>query len=214
MSPKVVPLSPARSTNAALGAGAPHNPFASARVQPGALPFLLPTGQPATHLFREFCELGSRAQVLGPHGSGKSTLLHHLAAEARRSGWRVAWAQQGKASEALPSGRQQRLVVVDGAEQWSARTWRRLESRCARTDSRLLAATHADLGWPTLWHATVTVETAQQVVAHLLRDEATPLPSETHLRTLVEQHNGNLRLALFALYDWFEQRRQSKTPDT
>jgi predicted Ser/Thr protein kinase len=69
--------------------GAANNPFSSIRVQPGAIPFILPHGADVSELWEILREKRRPMQILGPHGSGKSTLVHALAKAASREVARV-----------------------------------------------------------------------------------------------------------------------------
>ena len=103
----------------------------------------------------------------------------------------------------MPVNGERQLIALDGADQLSRGRWRRVRRVCRRCGNGLLVTTHADLGVPTLCRLSVTVETAETVVARLL--EPTPVtPPPGLVRQLLEQHQGNLRLTLFALYDWYE----------
>ncbi len=139
-------------------------------------------------LYARWRTLGYRAQILGPHGSGKSTLLAHLVARARRDGVPVA-------------------ALDDATVRSRSRvTLARLFHR------RLLVTAHHDLGFATLCDTRVTVTSARAVVAYLLREQAFPVPSDAELGALLAASGGNLREALFALYDRFEAARRA-APD-
>ena len=62
------------------------NPFCTSRIRPGALPFQFAPGCSAAALVDRLAELGSRAQIVGPHGSGKSTLIMALIDELASRG--------------------------------------------------------------------------------------------------------------------------------
>ncbi len=183
--------------------GAPSNPFCSERVKPGAIPFFLPEGESLGSLLQTFADSGMQGQILGPHGSGKSTLLHHLAMTADALGWRVCAFR----SPSAPCFADASCLFADEWESLSQ--WRRvlLRAACRRREVGLLVATHRDAGLPTLWRAEITPETTRRVVDHLLTDWQTESPSDALLNDLFQRHQGNLRLILFALYDWYETRR-------
>jgi hypothetical protein len=180
--------------------GAPSNPFCSERVKPGAIPIFLPEGQSLESLLQTFADSGMQGQILGPHGSGKSTLLNHLATAARARGWRVC---------AFRSPSAPRFIDASClfADEWESHPlWRRhfLRIVCRRRGTGLLVAAHRDMGFPLLWRAEITSETTRRVVNHLLTGWQTESPSDALLKDLFQRHQGNLRLILFSLYDWYE----------
>jgi hypothetical protein len=69
----------------------------------------------------------------------------------------------------------------------------------------LLVTTHQDAGLPTLFATSVTVETACNIVAQLLGDSKVTF-TETEVEAALRSREGNLREALFELYDLYERR--------
>jgi hypothetical protein len=180
--------------------GAPRNPFCSERVQPGAIPFFLPEGQSLQSLLQTFADSGMQGQIIGPHGSGKSALLSHLALTARALGWRVCAFR----SPSAPRFADASCLFADEWESHPA--WRRLYLRalCRRRGIGLLVAAHRDMGFPTLWRAGITLEMTRQIADYLLDGWQVERPSDALLNDLYARHQGNLRLILFSLYDWYE----------
>ncbi len=156
--------------------GARHNPFSTCHFHPGVIPWV----GDLEALYHRFLELGGQAQVVGPCGTGKSTLLAHLGRRARRDGVRVQLFDDA-------------TLVAPWRVRWAR--WRH---------PRLLVAAHHDLGLPTLCSRHVPVTTARAVVAHLLTHWEIAPPSDEELCRLLQAHDGNLRHALFELYDQFE----------
>lgn len=186
------------------GGGAAHNPFSSERVRPGTVAMTMPDGVTIASLFAEFLETGARGQLLGAHGTGKSTLLHHLAAHARELGWRVESVAPGQPAKPMATHGRRHLLVVDGADLLPRREWSRLDRRCVRTEAALLITTHADLGLPWTWTTHVTPEALDCLVRRLLSGWHVQPPPTAMLAELLDEHQGNARLVLFALYDWYE----------
>jgi hypothetical protein len=64
---------------------------------------------------------------------------------------------------------------------------------------------HYDLGLKTLCQLHVDVEKARLVIAYLLRESPSCIPSDATLVSLLTEHRGNFREVLFALYDYYER---------
>jgi hypothetical protein len=190
------------------------NPFSAGRVRPGAVPFFFPDALPPAALVRRLCEAGWRGQVIGPHGSGKSTLLAglrpHLEAASREL---LAVVRHG-GERSLPTGFWEALaslgpaglVVVDGYEQLGAWSRWRLWRACRRRGLGLLVTAHADVGLPLIHRTAVTPELALRVVGHLTAGSAR-LVGDAEVVARLAARGGNLREALFELYDLHERRR-------
>ena len=99
-------------------------------------------------------------------------------------------------------------VVVDGFEQlgWLTRRWFR-RATVAR-GAGLLVTAHRPLGLPELWQTSTSAELARQVVACLLAARPGPGLSPEAVADALAAHQGNLREALFALYDVWENARR------
>jgi hypothetical protein len=190
-----------------------HNPFATRFVRPGAVAYLFEGGCSADELVGRLSESGWWGQIVGPHGSGKTALVVALmpaliAARTRvisvvlHDGQRTL----GDSRREITSVGRESLVVVDGYEQLS--TWSKLglKRHCRRRDAGLLVTAHADVGLPTVFSTSLSRETAQHIVARLL-----PVGDETigeaDVARAWQAHDGNLREALFDLYDLYERRR-------
>ncbi len=213
----------------ACGAGAPQNPFGLERHAAGVLPFVFaPEQSPAERLGR-LVELGGQAQVSGAEGTGKTTLLHALSRAARAKGdlllevradrtdpktvLRRLFPVTGTESPFAPPQDDGRaaplaptLICLDEADAWTRWQLGRVRRACRAQRVRLLAATHRDLGLPTLHHCAVDDTLAVQVAATLL---AAAPPSDRLLaperaREALRARSGNLREALLLLYDWHE----------
>jgi len=75
-----------------------------------------------------------------------------------------------------------------------------------RAGGGLVLTTHSDLGLPTLIHTSVTIGTAHMIVCRLLEGWQVEPPSESVVAGILKRHDGNMRLMLFELYDWFEEQ--------
>jgi hypothetical protein len=186
------------------------------------VPFYFPPGQSVGALVERLRAMGWRGQIIGGHGTGKSTLLAALLPELRRAGRepiRVilhngrrtvppeAWSALRQAERAAASV----LVVVDSYEQLTLPHRLLLRWRCWARGHGLLVTAHRAAGLPDLYCTEVTRELARQVLDHLLVGPRR-LVSEAELGERLRAHGGNLREALFDLYDLHEARTRSR-PD-
>lgn len=206
------------------------NPFATRRTRPGALPYIFAHGQTAAMLADRLARQGWRGQIVGPHGAGKSTLLCSVQQELSRqeiplqcvtlrdggegtnSIWKSLAADRASAADRAVSTFDFRLppsvVLLDGGEQLGWLAWRRLLWHCRRHRLGLVVTTHRDLGLPTLIAIQPTPAIARQVVAALLAD-LSPRVAAAEVDTAFHWHGGNIREALFSLYDLHESRTRA-----
>jgi len=188
------------------------NPFSSARVRPGAVPFEWPAGETLERLWARFLTAGERGQIVGPHGSGKSTLLRALIPMVERQG-RATVLFGAAPGQTLPLHPSQlvfpnrAVVLVDSYEQLGACSRRRLRQACRRQLAGLIVTCHADAGLPTVWRTKPSPELLARLVERLL-DGFPPLIAAADIAAAYEQHDGNLRESLFRLYDLYESRRR------
>lgn len=199
------PNSPAR--------GPAPNPFSTRFVRPGAIPYLFPEGTSADSLARRLAELGWQGEIVGPHGSGKSTLLASLVGALERQGRKLALIVLREGDRRLPKEvwRQIRektldLLIVDGFEQLSWFTRRRLKAACQRNRLGLLTTSHLSTGLPTLFETHTSPEITRQIVGELLAGQALDIADEEIDRCYFRS-GGNVRETLFALYDLAERRQ-------
>lgn len=187
------------------------NPFATRYVRPGAIPYRWPAGGLAAMLDRlKACNW--RGEIVGPHGSGKSTLLAALVPVLEAAGRHVLLFTLGEGARRLPHGNEQlaaagpgTLVIVDGYEQLSG--WARwmLRTACRRRRSGLLVTTHRSSGLPRVTETRVDPAVAVEIVRELIGGSGSVEPGE--VLPALEASHGNLREALFQLYDLYEARR-------
>lgn len=192
-----------------------ENPFCTRRVRPGAIGFVFPPDQNAETLADRLQRNDWWGEIIGPHGSGKSTLLATLIPVIRRAGPKTILVALHDRQRRLPInlGRDARLeppaiVVVDGYEQLSRWSRWKLKRFCRRRGVGLLASAHHSVGLPMLHQTAATPDLASQVVDGLLDGRQPPFtPDEVSL--CLSRRGGDLREALFDLYDLYEQRRPS-----
>lgn len=189
----------------------PRNPFVTRHTSPGRLAPRDHRGErlDLTSLVVRLRAAGSAA-IVGPHGAGKTNLLTALAALLAESGHLAGLVRPRSAADgprvlglvrAAPRGG---ILCIDS---WEAlgRAWP-VAIRCfARTrDVGLLVTTHRPSGLATL----VRCRTSPELLARLVAD----LPPHGGLieRGDVDQafqeHHGDVREALYDLYDRFERR--------
>jgi energy-coupling factor transporter ATP-binding protein EcfA2 len=185
----------------------PANPFATRFIRPGALPFLFPKGASAATLIERLREHGGWGQIIGPHGSGKSTLLATLVPALKNKGLDVRLVQlhEGERQvprEALSAVSPGTQLVIDGYEQLSWWSRRRLKAFCRRQKIGLLVTAHEDVGLPPLYQVEPSAAVAQLVVEQLLNGQPAQV-SPAQVEAAFQKAEGNIREMLFLLYDTY-----------
>ena len=186
------------------------NPFSTRFIRPGALEFLFPPGLSAQKLVEILREQAWQGQVIGPHGSGKSTLLAALVPALAAAGRKVVERGVGQSSALFyldpETLEKTTVVIIDGFEQLSWWSRRKVKRVCRDRGAGLLVTAHRDMGLPTLWQSQPSLELAQAVVSRLLSPGDVTITADDVARAF-EATRGNLRETLFALYDVYQQRR-------
>jgi hypothetical protein len=194
----------------------PNNPFASRRVRPGAIPFQFPSGVDAAELVARLARLEWRGAIIGPHGTGKSTLLATLAPELARARRAVRSITLHNGQRRLPQEfvatlqiDRDGLVVVDGYEQLSCWSRRRLQRRCRAVGAGLLVTAHGSTTLPLLFRTAPDLKLAGRIVDRILAapEHRTVAIASADVRRAWTKHGGNLREVLFDLYDVCERQR-------
>ncbi len=164
-----------------------------------------------------------RSQIVGGHGTGKTTFLVDFVRFLLEKGHAVNhfslhdgqkflshefWERQISLVSQFKIGTPAKppLAVVDGYEQLAWTQKMRLRRICRKGVAGLLITTHKP-AWsmPVLVKTGPTVETLLAVVAYLFRDSPDLEPPDPALcHSLFERHRGNIRNALFELYDHYE----------
>lgn len=194
--------------------GAPVNPFSARFHEPGAVPFRFRGDESAGALWRRFVACGRRGEIVGAHGTGKTTLLRALETAARTAGeeTRTVTLHDGERwplrlltpCRAGPYA----TLIIDGAEQLAPVLWSALRAWTRLTRRGLLVTAHRPLGLPSLRETRVDPDTARYVVdAMLARQPGLPrLVTSAAANEALRVCEGNLREALFRLYDRYEER--------
>jgi len=194
--------------------GFPRNPFATRHTRPGRIPPLDAAGRPIDPpaLLDRLRAGGGTAAIQGPHGSGKTTLLTHLACALERRGLLAARVRLRSRRDAAAA-----LAAIVGARPGATvciDSWERIGTvlgPVARLTARvkgcgLLVTSHRDTGMPLLARCETTPDLLAAIVRHLPDCEQWlgPLVSAADIEEAFAGCGGNLREALYDLYDRFE----------
>lgn len=195
------------------------NPFATRFTRPGQIAPLDHACRPVDveRVCRELAVAG-QAVIVGPHGSGKSTLLAHVFAHLRHRGEDVRWLRLRTWSDGwrllglLANARPGSTLCVDSWECLVGLLGRIARAVARVRGCRLLVTGHDTGGFPVIASCRPTLTT----LATLLRQ--LPGYDEWYGRTIraddvqdvFARHGGDIREALFDLYDRFESRRPGR----
>jgi hypothetical protein len=188
------------------------NPFSTRHVRPGALDFVFPSGVSAADVVARLERSDWRGAIVGAHGSGKSTLLVALVPEIERTGRRVISFALHDGQRTLPAKLSElphdlpTLIIVDGYEQLSHWSRWRLDRFIRRRHWGLLVTSHTPVGLPTIYQTGTTLELARQIVTQLVPADDTSVTADDVAEPF-SLHRGDMREALFTLYDLYEARR-------
>ncbi|HVA46379.1 MAG TPA: hypothetical protein VNH11_08400 [Pirellulales bacterium] len=190
-----------------------NNPFSTRRTRPGAIAFRFEDGEEAGTVVERLRSNEWWGQIVGPHGSGKSTLLATLLPALEAAGRRVQLIALHEGERRLPLVKDawrglsaSTQIIVDGYEQLGPFARWSLTRRCRRCGCGLLVTTHRDLGLPTIWTMNPRLELAKDLVRDLLPPGDETI-ADRDIESAWHARHGNLREALFDLYDLFEQRQ-------
>jgi len=191
------------------------NPFCTRHVRPGRLPSFDAAGAPIdlARMRNRLGTLAGAAAIVGPHGSGKTTLLGHLADELEAQGERVVRMRIGRARDAVmllaavATARRGGIICVDSWERLGT-PWALVIRRCASAAQvRLIVTAHHAGELPTLWECSTTPALLGAIVARLQVGDSDPrLIEDSDMSNAFHAASGNIREALFLLYDAFEHR--------
>lgn len=195
-----------------LAPDTPGNPFSTKFIRPGAIPFLFPNGTDAAILVRRMRATRWRGQIIGPHGSGKTSLLlalkPHLEAE-RRTVWYQPEPGSKKLRFSLASQfrfwEKELLVIIDGFGELPVPTQLAIVAVTKWKGNGLLITTHRrKFGLPILVTLRPKLETFSAVVNYITSrfpQDSLANISQQELNQIWLKHNGNIREALFDLFD-------------
>jgi energy-coupling factor transporter ATP-binding protein EcfA2 len=193
----------------------PTNPFATRFTRPGVLPALGPHGEPidAADLLSRIAP-GRVVALVGPHGHGKSTLLTSLRVAARRTGSETTAVRIRSPSDswrpvaAVLATPRRGLVVCDGWERALPGTGLVVRTVAAARGLRVVVTTHGPRGLPVLVHCETSPALLDELVARL--PDHGGLITAADIDDAYRRHAGNVREALYDLYDRFERRARDR----
>ena len=202
-----------------MSAKAPHNPFATRWIRPGAIAYRFAEGASAGQLVDRLRAACWHGEIIGPHGSGKSTLLASLLPALEAAGRRVAHVVLHDGARRLPAElrstadwSERTQLVVDGYEQLSHFSRWRLRRRARRVGAGLLVTAHRTMGFLRLIEVQASAAVLENLVAELQSD-CPALISAADVRASFSQHSGDACETLFDLYDLYERRmRHNRAP--
>ena len=188
------------------------NPFSTRFTRPGQVTPLDADGRPLDldALLHRLLGLGGRAAIEGPHGSGKTSLLTALAARiVTRGGCSRVVRVRGSADatvvlRALGGPDDAATVFVDGWERVARPVAALANWRAARLGRSLVVTAHRATGLPLLHRCRTSTVVLSGIVRQLPDHEGRV--SVADLADAFARHSGNLRVALYDLYDRYEQR--------
>jgi hypothetical protein len=189
------------------------NPFCAARLRPGTIDFVFEQGKSLQQLVDILEANAWQGQITGSHGTGKSTLLAALTPAIEGRGRSVKSVTLSAGQRRLPRDFIRSLrrpaglgvAAVDGVEQ--LHPWNRLFLKrfCRTHGAGLVVASHRRWDLPGLYQTAVDEARAWSVVQRLQSGFPPRIEIEDLLQRLA-RHEGNLREALFDLYDLYEER--------
>lgn len=194
------------------------NPFATRFTRPGALAPLDADGNPLDldALLDRLGSLGGSGSIEGLHGRGKTTTLLALADRAERRGLAVTvrrvrsvrdLAELSRGLMRMPTGG---ALFIDG---WESLGWlpcRLIRLVAVLRSCRLVVTSHGPAGLPVLLSCRTSPRLLSMILAQL--PTAAPAIQDRDVGEVFLRHGGNLRDALYDLYDRFEWRTRSREP--
>lgn len=193
------------------------NPFSTRFVRPGAIPFHFREGESAEQLVENLRRNHWLGEIIGPHGTGKSTLLETLKPLIENAGRFIvhlkltAEAPSLKTSELFGGvWNAKTLILIDGYEQLRLPACCILAARRRLTGAGMLITAHRPMGFPPLYQTGASEPIFNDLVELLVRETNSTI-TRTEAAQALQAANGNVRDALFQLYDLYESRRQGRS---
>ena len=190
------------------------NPFSTRFTRPGAISYLFPPGQSSVTVLELLRNNHWWGEIIGPHGSGESSLLSELLPLLEASGRRIELysLHQGDRTihitkAVVAAWNADAQIVVDGYEQLSWWSKRRLQSQVKAQKAGMLITAHQPMGLPPLFATQPTLALARQIVAELQRTDPNHALTDADVAVAFAANGGNLREMLFSLYDVFKRRQ-------
>ncbi|MCA9189460.1 MAG: FtsK/SpoIIIE domain-containing protein [Pirellulaceae bacterium] len=211
-----------RVTEPAMRLEARCNPFSSARVRPAVMNYVHRADESTADIVLQFEQQGSWGAIIGAHGSGKTTLLQTLVCQLDARDTPAFLLRIGPGGEFMLSNHEEMqdlprggVLAVDGYDELNwFRRWR-LSRKCRRRGWGLLVTSHRDIRIPTLIRTSVSRMQAITIVKELTEEWPVDwsVQAARQVDSLLEEHDGNMREVLFALYDRFDEFCRSEVGD-
>ena len=205
-------------TRTPTASGTVGNPFSTRHVRPGRIAPLDGAGRPLDvgELLAALATYGGSGALVGPHGSGKTTLLWALAGALEAAGGRVERARVRGPRDILPlAGSTLRCagggtLCVDSWERLGRVPPWLLRGVAWLCGARLLVTAHGPGPLPTLWRCVTSPALLMALVVQLSRaGDVEDFVGACDLDDVFRRAGGDVREALFLLYDRFEERARS-----
>jgi len=188
-----------------------HNPLSIDRVS--SLAFLFKTGEWTEHL-EKLKKLNYRAAIVGIQGSGKTTLLRNLDKQLCNLEIKTHLLFVPRSTEnqsrllnnALEKSRNGAILLIDGIERLGLLKRMSLLNK-TRSAEGLIITSHLTCRLPTWIHCRTNPALMANVLTKLCLDHE---EVQTAGAIAFEKSAGNIRLALFDLYDQFASGRFNK----
>jgi len=205
-------VTPSAMLGDAPGPGRVSNPFATRFTRPGAIPPLDDEGGPldVASLFERAMSAGPVVVIEGAHGTGKTTLLVALLARAAANRRRMAFVRAASVADAwtvaaaIGGASRDTVIGLDGGERLPVGAFTLVRVLARLRGVVVLATTHRPVGLPVLARCRSTPRLLAAVVGHLPTHGGRIDGSD--INEAFGRHGGDLREALFDLYDRFERR--------
>jgi hypothetical protein len=192
------------------------NPFSTRFVRPGAIPFHFRDGESAEQLVENLQQNHWQGEIIGPHGTGKSTLLESLKPFIEIAGRSIVHIRLTAERPSLKAAElfggvwnAKTLIIIDGYEQLHIFARCILAARRRISGAGMLITAHEPTGFPPLYQTRADEPIFSDLVELLVRETHSTITRAEAAQAL-QASNGNVRDALFRLYDLYESRRPSR----
>ncbi|MEX0668950.1 MAG: hypothetical protein WD060_00625 [Pirellulales bacterium] len=193
----------------------PSNPFSTRFTRPGSIAPLDPSGQPLDldALVDRLPAPGGCSAITGPHGHGKTSLLVAILANAGARGRPTTLVRVASPSDAwevlamLAGTAPKTIVGIDGWDRIRFALMPVLRLVAAYRGASLLVTTHRPGRLPVV----ARCETSRGLLSAIvdrLPDHGGVIDA-VDIDDAFSRHRGNVREALYDLYDRFERRMRS-----
>ena len=196
-------------------AAVPANPFATRHTAPGRLPPRGGRGEPLDlEPLLDRARAAGMAAIVGPHGAGKTNLLTALAARLDEAGLLAGLVRPRSRADGVAVFRAVRAaspgatLCIDSWETLGPALALVIRWTARRRRVGLLVTTHGSAGMPALMRCETTPELLTRLVADLPPHGG--LIRHDDVEDAFLRHGGDVREALYDLYDRFERRARAR----